>query len=284
MLNPAIAGIENYVDIQVGFRNQWNGVDGAPTTGYISWHQPISKSGKVPGFTFTEEGKGSRMPKTLKHHPHHGIGANLIVDNVGVFSNQELSATYALHIPIASGLNASLGFSPGLLIQGLNNSRLSNAVLTDPAIAGFDTRFSGLLKLGGWIYAKHLYAGGAFHSSFDQNQDIETRYFINAGGMFGNKIMRFKPYTVVRRVNDDWTYDVGMQGMWQSRIWGGASWRSVSELVYYVGANITSSLSATFLYNDPLQNSYISTSSTQEIVIQFRIGNRAKVLCPQLLW
>jgi len=41
ILNPAIAGIENYVDLKAGYRAQWQGLDGAPVTSYISIHAPI---------------------------------------------------------------------------------------------------------------------------------------------------------------------------------------------------------------------------------------------------
>lgn len=35
ILNPAIAGIENYVDVKAGYRAQWQGLEGAPVTSYI---------------------------------------------------------------------------------------------------------------------------------------------------------------------------------------------------------------------------------------------------------
>src|ERR1700704_1141479 len=43
ILNPAVAGIENYTDIKLSYRNQWTGINGAPTTAYFSIHGPIGK-------------------------------------------------------------------------------------------------------------------------------------------------------------------------------------------------------------------------------------------------
>ena len=36
VLNPAITGIENYVDAKLSIRNQWTGIDGAPVTNYFT--------------------------------------------------------------------------------------------------------------------------------------------------------------------------------------------------------------------------------------------------------
>ena len=287
MINPAIAGIENYVDVQVGYRNQWTGIEGAPTTTYISWHQPISATGFVPGFNQTDYNKTSisRLPGTMRLHPHHGIGASMIMDNIGVFRSQEFSLSYAFHIPINKSLNASLGISPGLRLTSLNNELLSSHLNSDPAVSGFGNRIYSTLKLGGWIYSKQLYIGGAFHNSFGQSPTNQAQYYVNAGSRFVSNKWRFKPYTILRRTNNEWGYDVGMQSMWNKRLWFGTTYRSVSNLIYYAGVNITSLLSATFLYNDALKSSYAPAVSSKEIVVQLRLfGNREKVLCPQLMW
>ena len=44
ILNPAVAGIENYKDVKLSYRNQWAGIDGAPVTTYFSIHGPIGKT------------------------------------------------------------------------------------------------------------------------------------------------------------------------------------------------------------------------------------------------
>lgn len=37
-MNPAISGIDNYIDAKVGYRNQWVGLEGAPQS-YTSLYQ-----------------------------------------------------------------------------------------------------------------------------------------------------------------------------------------------------------------------------------------------------
>jgi type IX secretion system PorP/SprF family membrane protein len=44
ILNPALAGIENYWDIKASYRNQWVGLQGGPTTLYLTVNGPLGKS------------------------------------------------------------------------------------------------------------------------------------------------------------------------------------------------------------------------------------------------
>ena len=43
ILNPALSGIENYTDVKLSYRSQWAGINGAPTTMYLSVQGPIDK-------------------------------------------------------------------------------------------------------------------------------------------------------------------------------------------------------------------------------------------------
>src|SRR5947208_13711361 len=44
ILNPELAGIENYWDIKASYRNQWVGLQGGPTTLYLTVNGPLGKS------------------------------------------------------------------------------------------------------------------------------------------------------------------------------------------------------------------------------------------------
>jgi len=43
IVNPAIGGIENYIDVKLSMRNQWLGIEGAPKTLYATVHGSIGK-------------------------------------------------------------------------------------------------------------------------------------------------------------------------------------------------------------------------------------------------
>src|ERR1700748_3758896 len=44
LLNPAVAGIENYTDVKAGYRSQWTGLQGAPVTSYLTINAPLGSN------------------------------------------------------------------------------------------------------------------------------------------------------------------------------------------------------------------------------------------------
>src|ERR1035437_3957230 len=44
IINPAVAGIENYWDVKASHRMQWVGLQDAPVTTYLTFHGPLKKS------------------------------------------------------------------------------------------------------------------------------------------------------------------------------------------------------------------------------------------------
>jgi len=62
IINPAVAGIENYTDVKISHRQQWVGLDGAPVTTYITIHGPTKKSAydRESPTTFRASGQNPR--------------------------------------------------------------------------------------------------------------------------------------------------------------------------------------------------------------------------------
>src|SRR5690554_3159577 len=85
VLNPAVAGIEDYIDIRAGYRNQWVGFSGAPRTFYLSGHTPIGRDKCI----------NSRVKNTSGGY--HGIGAYISGDKTGPSSRTTINISYAYH-------------------------------------------------------------------------------------------------------------------------------------------------------------------------------------------
>ena len=110
LINPAITGIERYIDTKAGYRTQWVGISGAPMTAFIYAHGPIG-SGYINGNagSFSEQGSDPNSRSFLQTYmaaePHHGIGAYVIQDSAGPFNSIDFDATYAYHMGLAPRLN-----------------------------------------------------------------------------------------------------------------------------------------------------------------------------------
>lgn len=111
LYNPALAGMDNKVNLNIDYRQQWNNFPGAP---------------KLGSFTADfEPGKNV------------GLGAQVSDEQFGLIRETRVMATYAYHVPL-NGANEHLNFGLSL---GINNSRLNtNAIVgdqTDPEIAQY---------------------------------------------------------------------------------------------------------------------------------------------------
>jgi type IX secretion system PorP/SprF family membrane protein len=91
LLNPAVAGIENYTDVKAGYRNQWKGLEGAPVTTYISVNTPLGNDYLFGNANSFPEAGTNPLSRSYRQHyaaaePHHGVGLSAVIDKEGPFS------------------------------------------------------------------------------------------------------------------------------------------------------------------------------------------------------
>jgi type IX secretion system PorP/SprF family membrane protein len=100
IINPAIAGIDNYGDLKVSARDQWVGLKGAPRTTYLTLHAPLGKNDyRLSSTSFAVPGNNPRGKAYWENYtaaePHHGVGLSVINDRTGSFNFLSASASYA---------------------------------------------------------------------------------------------------------------------------------------------------------------------------------------------
>ena len=106
IINPAVAGIENYWDIKASHRHRWVGLDGAPVTTYFTVNGPLSRSenGRENPTSARTPGENPRGENFLDQYhstdPHHGIGATFLNDRTGPINRFAFYGTYAYHLPL----------------------------------------------------------------------------------------------------------------------------------------------------------------------------------------
>jgi type IX secretion system PorP/SprF family membrane protein len=85
LYNPSVAG-KTLGSLTISHRKYWSGLDGSPSTNFISFHTPIAKH-------------------------RFGFGANLYQDNIGVLQTLHGSAAFAYHIRFRNENSFSMGVS-----------------------------------------------------------------------------------------------------------------------------------------------------------------------------
>ena len=95
ILNPALAGIENYTDVKLSHRHQWVGIQDAPVTTYFTIHKALGKKDdRTTATSFETPDENPRGRNFLQDYeaakPHHGIGLKIINDQTGPINRLSL--------------------------------------------------------------------------------------------------------------------------------------------------------------------------------------------------
>jgi type IX secretion system PorP/SprF family membrane protein len=138
--HPATAGVLGCLDLHMGHRSQWAGIDGAPKTSFANLHGQM-------------EGEGQNF---------HGFGGRVETDEAGAWGHTAANFSYAYNLRLSSGARLALGFSAGFFQQRLNQSLLNMPEVqgtNDPAILGSSQFVVPMLDAGIWFYDRTKYGG-----------------------------------------------------------------------------------------------------------------------------
>jgi type IX secretion system PorP/SprF family membrane protein len=173
ILNPALAGIENYWDFKTSYRSQWEGINGAPTTAYLTVHGPLGKNigydKETPTTVHTADenqlgGKAFWMEYTAPP-AHQGIGLTILDDKTGPLSRIAAYASYAYHLPVGKKTSLSLGVSLGAqeLMVDMNELNFGQANPVDPAVFGskYLNQIKPDINAGLWLSSPNFFIGAS---------------------------------------------------------------------------------------------------------------------------
>lgn len=290
LINPAITGIESYLDLQLVHRDQWVNLEGAPTTSIITIHGSLNPNG-FPRADFARNPmvvpNNDRMFDNNNRLGFAGFGGFALRDKIGAFQNLEVGLSYAYHLPINKKYNLSLGIAPSFVNTSLDMNFISTSVMNDPAIAGFRNYNQLHIKIGSWLYGRDSYFGISYFRSMlntgeERNDIIATmgyRFFDQA------EIWSFSPFAIARYHPSNLNFDIGLKINWNARFWFGIAYRTTNAIGYFVGLNVNTLFGFTYLYSSGLESASENVLlSSHEIGLQFRLLNRLKTICPAHLF
>jgi type IX secretion system PorP/SprF family membrane protein len=306
LINPAVAGIENYTDVKLSHRMQWVGLQDAPVTTYFTIHAPLKKSSydRESATSFHARGFNPRGQAYWQDYtaaePHQGIGMTILNDVTGPLNRFAAYGTYAYHLGIAPKTSLSFGVSAGITQLSLNADKLTFATAVDPAVNG-----SGILNTikpdisaGVWLYSSDYFVGISAQQiipqqvSFSdntvalQNGKLVPHLFLSAG--FRTQIsddVTMLPSVMFRSINPlPLGVDINVKFQYQDIIWAGASYRNQDGYAVMTGVNLNHFLNIGYSYDITTSQLNTVSKGTHEILIGFLIGNRYGDWCPRNLW
>jgi type IX secretion system PorP/SprF family membrane protein len=301
LLNPALSGMENYTDVKIGHRQQWQGINGAPTTTFVSanmvlgdkylWRNALSlpENGDPPmGRNYTQNYTASPA--------HHGIGIIAMNDKAGPLSFLDATLTYAYHLKLQDALNLSLGTGVGIRRVSIDLNALSLEDPNDPALSNAGkAQLKPDLNVGMWLYGARFFAGASMQQvlkqnlsfSLDYNQGREVgHYFLTAGyKLFVDDEISATPSVMLKKVgNIPISYDANLKFVFRDRFWLGGSYRKGDSFAALAGINFSNVFNITYAYDYATSRLRSYTSGSHELVLGFQLNNMYKLRSTQKMW
>jgi type IX secretion system PorP/SprF family membrane protein len=291
LINPAVSGIENYVDVKAGYRSQWTGLQGAPVTTYFTITAPLGHDfvqGDALQVPAGDNPVGPSFVSTYRAaEPHHGIGLTMFTDKAGPIRQTNIDATYAYHIGLTPDLNLSAGVSAGITNITLNTSEVTLETALDPAIYnGNNNQIKPNVNAGIWAYSATYFFGASVqqllpqtlnfsnNSAYNQGKTVPHYYITGGYKFFLSDDVSFMPsvmYKIIKPAQN--TIDINGKLGFRDNFWIGASYRQDDAVAGMMGFTINSFLSLGYSYDYTTSNLNTVSTGTHEIVLGFHLGN-----------
>lgn len=306
IINPAIAGIENYTDVKISHRHQWVGIDGAPVTTYLTIQSPLKKSDyereTATGFHASGENPRGKAywQEYTKAEPHAGIGLTILNDRTGPLNRFAAYGTFAYHLGISPRTSISAGISAGIKNTTLNADKLSFDVPVDPAVAGsgYLNRLSPDINAGIWLYSADYFAGLSAQNIIPTRlkfaEDtvklvggrLVPHLFLTAGyKYFLTDDITFLPSGLLKYIaSTPISFDINAKFQYRDFMWLGGSYRYQDSFAAMVGINISNTINIGYSYDITTSRLNTVSNGSHEIVVGFLLGNKYGDWCPRNLW
>jgi len=313
IINPAITGIENYTDVKISHRSQWQGIDGAPATTYVTIHGPIGKKDyRTNATSFAVPGENPRGRNFMESYeapaPHHGVGVTVISDKTGYINRWGAYATYAYHKGLNPRTTLSAGFMVGMSSVSVDASKIewgnpSLADNTDLAVgylSGTISKVKPEVGAGLWLYGADYFAGisvlniipgkaqfGVDSAKYGSN--FKPHFFATAGyKFFVSDDLSLTPSVMVQYVQPlSPQLFTNFKLQYWDKAWVGGSYRFGDQLSGFsamAGINVSNAVNIGYAYDVAPSALSKYSRNTHEIMVGFLLGNKYDDSCPRQNW
>jgi len=265
LLNPAIAGTTQNIDVRGAYRQQWMGFSGAPTTSALSFN--------------------SRLYKGM-----FGLGGFVVNDVIGPNQQTEYNFSGAYHIRFPD-VELSLGAGGYLTQYVLNGSQMTTRYSMDPSLNNsmsstwaenlgggiylyndrFNIGFSGLNALQPSI---NVFTDSSRHGIVkfvtQANFVLGYNYSYNDNILYQNSF--YANYTIGSPIVLDYTF----RFHYKKKVFIGASLRWGDAIIASAGCTLMKDFQVSYSYDFLISNLMGYTSGSQEISLIYKLDLSSK--------
>lgn len=262
-INPAYTGLTGSPRVQLGYRNQWSGFDGAPSTFTIGGH-------------------------TLLKKQNIGLGGMLFLDDTGGAMRQTgamLNYSYILKLNSNSKLSMAIS---GIINQySYNGSEIEN-IDPDPALSmnvsqvapdmsfGLVYSLKDKLMIGfgiNQLIQSKLNKFDEFNNFYTGPNRLVRHYHLSASYSAPiNDNIQLDPYVLLRStfINPP-QLEVGVKSTFNEMFFVGLNYRNAESMIALLGLNYKNAVLA-YSYDYPLSDIRSYSNGSHEILLAYRFN------------
>lgn len=278
-VNPAVAGTKDCIDIRLGYRTQWVGFDGAPTTAWATVH-------------------GAIKSKELYVKNHHGVGVWVEADDAGPYGYTLFNLAYAYHIRTSKDRYLSFGLFAGLKQMKLDAAEIYTYDPDDPAITGSRSVFVyPVIAPGIWLHGKQGWLGLSMQQITGNpipdwgieggDSRLTRHYMLSAGRRFRlSKNIGIVPSTLFKiSPRSPPALDLNLMLEHKRRVGIGVGYRNTDAIAFMIKAGVLKYFQVGYSYDVTTSKIRVASSNTHEIILAIspcppNDPNKAIVRCP----
>lgn len=282
-LNPAVAGSRDALTVQLGFRRQWVGVEGAPKTESLSIHAPLKKD---------------RL----------AMGLVLFNDRIGISRSTGILTSAAYRLPIRKGIMA-FGLSGGMIQHRSNWSEIVTGSGSDEVYnIGDQSRFVPEFSAGVYYYSNRAYVSLSTPFMLQNVQNnvnsdnpppqgpgpgpgpgpkpkpgtpgkMALNVMLNAGMRFAPSMdLQLTPSVMVRSYGSSFQADFNLMARYLNRFELGCSYRTQTAVVALARFRATDQVHIGYSYDLPSGAAQVLNAGGHEVTLSydFRYKNYAQ--------
>ena len=273
VINPAYAGSKENLSIGLLYRQQWVGIEGAPTTGTLSGSAPIGRNA--------------------------GLGLSFITDQIGPVQENNIYADYSYTLRLGGEHRLAFGLKGGVTLHQVGLFSEIDPSLPQPNDPAFHENTNrSYLNLGSGVfyYTDKYYLGlsvpnmmKSTHLQYKDPADANatqqefgtdvSHYFLTGGYVFDvNDKVKFKPFFMLKSAfNVQPSLDLSTNFLFNEKFEIGATYRLQDSFGAMLGYRVSPNLQLGYAYDHVVSDLKVTSPSSHEFILLFDLNFPKKV-------
>ena len=262
LINPALAGADDYYQINTSSRFQYVGIQDFPITNIISVYGPLAEK-------------------------YMGWGVHVYSDFIGPFSKTGIYASYAFSVKISGETRLSTGLSGGAFMYRVDGNKTEFETPGDPLDhQTVDVQYAPDANVGIYLYNPDVFYFGfsahqlinnkiTYYDDFIGDTSnywgrLKSHLYVMGGYKFKiNSLFAVEPSVLVKSIEvSSFQVDVTARGIYRNTYWLGFGFRSMNALSFLVGIQYRKRIFIGYSYDLGIGNSQeLNLGGTHELSI-----------------